>query len=399
MTGLILTPGYECENASTTHYSVYVAPEGSETESQEDTKRHFSSPCVQGALFLQHHMMKKDAASGQMLPRPQTEIAQYIRNICEVNEERAKHGCDPLECAFDCEPAPVQSRRYHNNPPEWPQEPLQQAEKLYQLVLSGELEHFLDEIDDKGYYPMCPSNQTVGQIAKQDLPRAERIAQAIGTITGRVMGRLGINMLYAPVCDLNASAFVERCYGDDPDLVVPLATAWAAGALSQKGVSRICLKHAPGHGVSINQDKEGHQDTHNTQCISTESLEQIDRHMQVFTSVAERLLDQGVPHDAIRVMTNHITYQAIDPSSPISTSKEGIAYIQDRLPEGIKCIADCINMAGFAADSESFFHNLDITRDLHTGGVIATTHFVKKASRDDLIAHIEQKEPSSSPTV
>ena len=51
MTGLILTPGYECENASTAHYSVYVAPEGNETQSQEDTIRLFTAPLSKELFF------------------------------------------------------------------------------------------------------------------------------------------------------------------------------------------------------------------------------------------------------------------------------------------------------------------------------------------------------------
>jgi beta-glucosidase-like glycosyl hydrolase len=280
----------------------------------------------------------------------------------------------------------VQARRYFRNPHDWPVDPVQQFNRLCEIMKKDYLENYLEQIVEiQGYYPLLPSNEVVASMAVKDQAAAEAVAYATGAITGRALGVLGIDTLYAPVCDLSAQAFPERCYGDKVDIVIACATQWGLGAATQKGIERICLKHAPGHGVKINNGMEGLQDTHNKRCVSTGSLAELTHHMQVFTAVVQQLIAQGVRENRLSVMTNHITMNAIDTDAPVSSSEKATAFIRTHLPTGIALVADCINMAGFAEDMDEFNKRLDLTCALHDGGVIATTHYVKRTRRKDLI--------------
>ncbi|MEC8881921.1 MAG: glycoside hydrolase family 3 N-terminal domain-containing protein [Pseudomonadota bacterium] len=390
MGGLILTPGIECTTSSTEHYSVYVAKSNDQNSECPETEALFASPYVCGALFFQHHMMAYDKTQGKMVAQAHADIKKTVEKVRAVNQGRMSKGIEPISCMFDAEPEPVAGRRYFSNPRHWPEETAERIKQISMWLKQDKVDEFLHrEIDTKKCYPLLPSNQSVGELAQIDRSLAIDISEIIGLITGRVMGSLGINVLYAPVCDLQAEAFAERCYGKEADIVVDLATSWARGALSQRGIDQICLKHAPGHGVKINQGKSDQQDTHNAKCQTDASIENIEKHMKVFTEVVNRLLGYGVPKSAINVMTNHIRYLEIDSNDVVSCSQKSMQFIRDRLPSGIGCVADCINMASYGGSQEGFVDQLEKTLSLHDAGVIATTHYVKRMTRRELIQACE----------
>lgn len=390
MGGLILTPGVECTTSSTEHYSVYVAKSDEQNLECSETADLFASPYVCGALFLQHHMMAYDSAQRKMVAQAHTAIKKTVEKVRAVNQCRKSKGLAPISCMFDAEPAPVAERRYFNNPPQWPEETAEKIKQISAWLKQDRVDDFLHrEIDTNRHFPLLPSNQSIGKLALTDRSLAIDISETIGLITGRVMSSLGINVLYAPVCDLQAEAFPERCYGKEADIVVDLATSWARGALSQRGIDQICLKHAPGHGVKINQGNRDQQDTHNAKCQTDASIENIEKHMRVFTEVVNRLLAADVPKSAINVMTNHIRYLEIDSHDVVSCSQQSMQFIRDRLPTGIGCVADCINMASYGGSQKGFVGQLKKTLSLHDAGVIATTHYVKKMTRRELIQACE----------
>lgn len=76
------------------------------------------------------------------------------------------------------------------------------------------------------------------------------LARRVGQATGRELRALGVNVAYAPVCDVASNpanvALGIRAFGDDPALVGPLAGAFAGG-LEAAGVAA-CAKHFPGYG-------------------------------------------------------------------------------------------------------------------------------------------------------
>lgn len=391
MGGLILTPGFETNNSSSSHYTVYVAK--TDTGVDQDPNQEsdiFLDPLVKGALFFQHHMMSPNQ-DGKMVARPNETIKAQIDVIRAMNKQRIENGDTPLECSFDAEPAPVQQRRFYRNPPNWPTREVEQIQLIKSLVDTGALTDFITkDIAELGYYPLLPSQQSLGLFANDNMKSAQKVTFAVGAITGHALGRLGIDTLYAPVADINAAAFPERCYGENPDVIIALAEQWVLGAMSHPAIKRICFKHAPGHGVPITSTS-GQIDTHNSVCLTDASLGTIKQHMRVFTELVTRIIDQGIAAESIRLMTNHIIYSAIDADKPVSLSKNGISFIQDQLPTRIDCIADCVNMASFSSGQENFHTNIAEALQQHHGGVIATTHYVKKASRREMISQLRKQ--------
>ncbi|EOD52867.1 putative gnat family protein [Neofusicoccum parvum UCRNP2] len=75
-------------------------------------------------------------------------------------------------------------------------------------------------------------------------------AYNVGRATGRALRAFGINMNYAPVCDVNNNpsnpVIGVRSFSDDPSAVARLAAANLNG-LRDEGVIP-CVKHFPGHG-------------------------------------------------------------------------------------------------------------------------------------------------------
>ena len=395
MSGLILTPGFETSNQTTDHYSVFVANLSDEKASlhlSDEEVTLFSNSAVRSALFFQHHMMQYNS-QGDIVARPRDEIKSIIQTLQSCNLHRAAQSIPTLEFAFDAEPAPVQTRRYYHNPNGWPNDEMQQAYKIIDMMQTGQIKDFLaDEVLDKGYFPQLPSQRLQGSIGTDNLRSAKLLAQGIGQITGCAMGALGIDTLYAPVMDLGAVAFHERCYGSNPDITIDLAEQWALGALSQPGIQRICLKHAPGHGVEIESSHDTH-DTHNSVCRSRASRTTIKHHLHVFAEVIRRLRQHGVSEEAVRVMTNHIVYTNLDPHAPVSLSKKAMHFIQEHMPDSVHYVADCVNMASFDSENGDFLTNLIQASKLHSGGVIATTHYVKKASRLAMMNSIKAVKP------
>lgn len=397
---LILTPGYECENENTDVYSVMALSTDAFKHIDEDNEDLFASPVVRGAIFFQHHMMCHDDLTDTIKNRDFNQVKKNIQAIKKINGKRASRDLPPLECIFDAEPCPVQKRRYYRNPPQWPNSTAAQAEHIVAMVHNDKLDSFLDnEVEKKGYFPLLPSNQDVGRIAEENHELGSVLANTIGKITGRAFATLGINVLFAPVCDLLSEAFEERCYSNKPEVVVACAQAWCLGALSQQGIDRICLKHAPGHGVAIQKSANGSCDTHSDKCHSHVELKELQIHMGVFAQITAALLEAGVKKSAISIMTNHITYTALDASNPASSSDKVIDFIKQALPcPDIDLIVDCVHMASFAKEKSLFLEKLDKARSLHEGGTIVTTHFVKKFTREEVVAYCEKNRGKSMAT-
>ncbi|HUQ19182.1 MAG TPA: glycoside hydrolase family 3 N-terminal domain-containing protein [Gemmatimonadaceae bacterium] len=126
-------------------------------------------------------------------------------------------------------------------------------------------------------------------------------------LTAREALSVGINWVYAPVCDLDIEPdnpiVGTRALGSDPKTVATMATNWieacqAIGALA-------CAKHFPGHGRTT-------VDSHAalpTVDVSAETLAETD--LVPFEAAVEK----GVA----AVMTAHVAYPALDPSGMPAT--------------------------------------------------------------------------------
>jgi beta-glucosidase len=82
---------------------------------------------------------------------------------------------------------------------------------------------------------------------------------ACGQITGTEAHAVGLNWIFAPVCDLDIepkNPIVQtRSFGADPSLVGSNAAAWIKGC-QEHGVMA-CAKHYPGHGRTTTDSHEG----------------------------------------------------------------------------------------------------------------------------------------------
>lgn len=99
-----------------------------------------------------------------------------------------------------------------------------------------------------------PGNLALGATRSSDL------AYRAGYAMGRELAALGVNVNYAPVCDVNInpknSVVGPRSFGEDPALVAQLAAAMVSG-LQAAGIAA-APKHFPGHGDT---DSDSHYGT------------------------------------------------------------------------------------------------------------------------------------------
>jgi beta-N-acetylhexosaminidase len=89
--------------------------------------------------------------------------------------------------------------------------------------------------------------------------RSAELARRTGFAIGRELAAMGINVNYAPVCDVqsnpNNPVIGPRSFGEDPTLVGRLAGAMVEG-LQQAGVAATA-KHFPGHGDTTTDSHYG----------------------------------------------------------------------------------------------------------------------------------------------
>jgi beta-N-acetylhexosaminidase len=176
----------------------------------------------------------------------------------------------------------------------------------------------------------------LGAIGDADLAR--RVAEAIG----RELRSVGVNVNFAPVCDLatnpdNRSLGV-RCFGDDPDRVAPLVAATVEG-LAAAGVAAT-LKHFPGGG-------EAAADPHHELPIVRASAERFaQRELLPFAA--------GIRSGARLVMTGHPAVPALTGDErPATVSRRVVTdLLRDRLAFDGVAISDALDMGAMPQGAE-----------------------------------------------
>jgi beta-glucosidase-like glycosyl hydrolase/CubicO group peptidase (beta-lactamase class C family) len=149
--------------------------------------------------------------------------------------------------------------------------------------------------------------------------------------------RLGVNMNYAPVADVNINPenpiIGLRSFGEDKKIVSEFSVS-ALDAYRNKGVLS-CGKHFPGHGDTS-------QDSHKTLPTVDASLERIkDVELYPF----QQLIDNGIP----AIMVAHLRVPALDKTPNVPTSLSPI-IIDSLLKKAMGfrglVISDALNMQG-----------------------------------------------------
>ncbi|MEA5508139.1 glycoside hydrolase family 3 N-terminal domain-containing protein [Crocosphaera sp. UHCC 0190] len=188
-----------------------------------------------------------------------------------------------------------------------------------------------------------PPPMALGEIAKNDLDLGISYAQEMGKITAHEALSIGINWLLTPVVDVNNNpdnpVINIRSFGDTPDIVSALVTAFIEGAKNYPALTT--AKHFPGHGDTVS-------DSHlNLPIINhdNERLESLE--LMPFQAAIEAKVDS--------VMTAHLLINAWDNENPATLSKPILTgKLREKLGfEGL-IVTDALVMGGVAnfADAE-----------------------------------------------
>jgi beta-N-acetylhexosaminidase len=139
-----------------------------------------------------------------------------------------------------------------------------------------------------------PGNMALGACGSASL------ARKAGEVLGRELAAMGINVDYAPSCDVNLNpanpVIGVRSFGEDPALVGDLAAAMVAG-LQGAGVAATA-KHFPGHGDTLSDSHDGVPVVQHT----ADELRRVD--LPPFAA--------AIAAGARLVMTGHLAVPALD---------------------------------------------------------------------------------------
>ena len=192
----------------------------------------------------------------------------------------------------------------------------------YPLIICSDLEDGAGQ-QVKGISAL-PSNMAVGA------SRSSELSYLKGSITTSEAKLLGINMVLAPVVDVNTNPLNPiiniRSYGEDEELVIEMGSEFIRGC-AEAGILT-CLKHFPGHGDTA-----------------------IDSHILLPATEKSTLKPYAsIGNTADAVMVGHILAKDIDDKYPSSISKKAVT---DTLRKAIGfngiIITDALIMGGITS--------------------------------------------------
>lgn len=147
-----------------------------------------------------------------------------------------------------------------------------------------------------------PASGTVGR--KKDLG----LAKSVGNEIGKRLSGFGLNMVFAPVLDVNSNpdnpVIGDRSFGSSTELVSRLGTAAMQG-IRETGVIPV-VKHFPGHG--------------DTSVDSHRGLPVVKHEMSRLNEVELAPFRKAIAEGADAVMVAHLLMTSIDPKTPASYS-------------------------------------------------------------------------------
>jgi len=160
------------------------------------------------------------------------------------------------------------------------------------------------------------------------------LAYQAGISTGETLGFFGINMNYAPVCDVNSDPLNPvigvRSPGDDPEFVSRFASAMARGLRSQNIIPSV--KHFPGHGDTST-------DSHYGLPVIEKTRDDLER--------CELIpFRRAVAENVETVMTAHISLPHIDDKLPATLSPKILGILRKDMGYDGMIITDCLEMDG-----------------------------------------------------
>jgi beta-N-acetylhexosaminidase len=212
---------------------------------------------------------------------------------------------------------------------------------LQDLAARNGLPPFIISLDEEGGAVSRMPGEGSDLIAPSQMAQAVAgldTLRACAAVTSRRLRRLGFNLNYTPVVDVNnnpANPVIGiRSFGADPELVSQAGVAAVETYLEYK-VSP-CAKHFPGHG-------DTNTDSHYSLPVVNKSLAEL-REFELVPF--RRVIEAGVP----AIMTAHILYPQVEtenlPATLSATFLNGLLR-QDMGFDGL-IFTDCLDMRAIA---------------------------------------------------
>jgi len=148
-------------------------------------------------------------------------------------------------------------------------------------------------------FTRLPAARSILNYANNDITQATTYARELSWLMASELRTVGVDFSFAPVLDLNygvSEVIGDRAFGDTPDQVDPIASAWMLGARDAGMIS--VGKHFPGHGAVV-------ADSHLALPIDERDKETLFKQdIQPFA----KLINQGLEG----IMPAHVIYSQID---------------------------------------------------------------------------------------
>lgn len=221
-----------------------------------------------------------------------------------------------------------------------------------------------------------PGNMALGAVG------SERLAFETGAIAGAELSKLGININFAPVLDINSNpqnpGIGARGFGSDPRLVAKLGADMIRG-MQESGLCATA-KHFPGLG-------DARVDSHDElPCVDASAKELESRELIPFRSA----IDANVSI----VMTAHCSYPSLDKSLSPATLSRAILTDLLRKEMGFEgpVITDCLEMK---AVEKTFSPAESAVLAVRAGAdMLLICHTFQKqiAAIDSFVRHVEESD-------
>jgi beta-N-acetylhexosaminidase len=219
--------------------------------------------------------------------------------------------------------------------------PVMVAEEVSRLQSISRIPLFFSADYERGVgrfsnnFTELPSNMAIGAT------RDTVAATLAGILTAMESRAIGVNLLFAPVVDVNnnpANPIINiRSYGEDPELVASLSANYIRGAESYGVLTT--AKHFPGHGNSS-------IDTHAHMDVVGGTLDDL-RKMELLPY--ERLLSSDAAPSAI--MMAHLGVEAFDKQRIPSTLSSAVTgYLRNLAGPDALIITDDVRMGALQND-------------------------------------------------
>lgn len=206
-----------------------------------------------------------------------------------------------------------------------------QREAAYPLIFAADVERGAGE-------QFRPLTVLPPPMALASVQEPEAAAAEAGRLTGSEALSAGINLLFAPVCDVNSNPrnpiINVRSFSDEGKTVSCLVRRWIESARATGAA--VCAKHFPGHGSTGG-------DSHLEVVRATGGKRAAAAALGPFRAALEAGADC--------VMTAHIIVDAFDPDSPATLSRRIVTGIlREKMGFDGVVVTDALGMAGTGMD-------------------------------------------------